>query len=369
MPTARDVERLFSQVSSYAAFCFAPDGTVLTWNPGVQVILGYGRDQFVGAPVAMLFTEEDRRANVCEREMMTARETGEASDDRWHLRHDGSRRFVAGMVTVVTDESARGDCFLKVLRDRTDYVESSTRLRERGDRAEAATREHEVNMAMIAHELRQPLNAIVGWASIGARSQPPDEAAAEIFRRILKSAESTVRFVEDLLDLSRIAAGKLELVIHPTHLATVVHDTAAELRPETESRQLTLSVDTSDCIVAGDPVRLRQVVRNLLGNALKYTDPGGSIRVLVQCRGNEGVLTVSDTGAGIPPRDLPHIFDRFRQSDHSADGKLGLGLGLWLVKEIVQRHRGVVHAASDGPGRGATFTVRLPRLASRITQD
>jgi two-component system CheB/CheR fusion protein len=358
------IERPFTGVSSYAVFCFDSGGAIRTWNPGVQTILGYGREQFVGLRVETLFTEDDRQRGIPQVEMQRAALQGEASDDRWHVRQDGSRVFVAGFVAPIRDDAEGVRGFLKLIRDRTDLVESSARLRERRDQAEAENREKDAFVAVLAHELRQPLGAILGWARLGANSRFAQDRAADVFGRIRRSAETTMRFVNDLLEVSRISSGKLQLTRERTDLAALIEDTVPELAIAAEGRGVSVTLHVRrPCVAEADPLRLRQVIGNLVGNAMKYTPRGGSIRVTAYTDGREVVLIVSDTGIGIGTQDLPHIFDRFRQSRAANDRQTGLGLGLWVVKEVVHRHGGTITAASDGEGRGATFTVRLPCTA------
>jgi PAS domain S-box-containing protein len=358
----RSVERLFSGVSSYAAFSFDRDGLILTWNPGVESILGYASDQFVGRAFSELFTEHDRRRGVPQEEMATAARHGESANDRWHVRRDGSTVFVAGVVMPLRDDRGGLHGFTKLVRDRTEVRESAIRLRRRRDRAEAANREKDAFVALLAHELRQPLTAMLGWAQLGATGRLAYHRTHEVFARIRRSADATLRFVEDLLDMSRIGSGKLQLAIQRTDLRAIVQETVAELMPTAEERGVSIDVDADHlCIVDADPVRVRQAVANLVGNAVKYTPRGGSVRVTLSGEGTQAVISVSDTGVGIAADDLPVIFERFRQSRAADQKQSGLGLGLWVTKQVVDRHGGTIQASSDGPGNGATFVVCLPR--------
>jgi signal transduction histidine kinase len=184
-----------------------------------------------------------------------------------------------------------------------------------------------------------------------------------VFARIRRSADTTLRFVEDLLDMSRIGSGKLQMTLEPTDLHAVVQETVAELTPTADERAVSIDVAATGlpCTVDGDHVRLRQAVANLVGNAIKYTPRGGSVHVAVYTTATQAVMSVSDTGAGIAADDLPVIFERFRQSGAADKKQSGLGLGLWVTKQVVDRHGGTIQASSDGPGNGATFVVCLPR--------
>ena len=217
-------------------------------------------------------------------------------------------------------------------------------------------------LATLSHELRTPLNAIVGWLSMLRR---PDvvtsDATPKAWAAIDRNAEALTGLIEDLLDVSRIATGKLRLAEHDVDVAEIVRDGVRAIEPKFEEKRVRLSVETPTeaCVVRGDEARLRQVVVNLLSNAVRFTASDGRVDVRVTCDGGSAVLVVSDTGIGIHPDFLPHVFEQFRQADVSST--MGLGLGLAIVKNIVELHRGTVVAASDGIGRGARFTVTLPR--------
>jgi signal transduction histidine kinase len=219
-------------------------------------------------------------------------------------------------------------------------------------------------LATLSHELRTPLNAIVGWLSMLRR---PDvvtsNATPKAWAAIDRNAEALTGLIEDLLDVSRIATGKLHLAENEVDISEIVRDSVRSIEPKFDEKRVRLSVNTGAqrCIVRGDEARLRQVVVNLLSNAVRFTASDGQVDVRVTCEGNSAALVVSDTGIGIHPDFLPHVFEQFRQADVSST--MGLGLGLAIVKNIVELHKGSVVAASDGVGRGARFTITLPRLA------
>jgi signal transduction histidine kinase len=229
-------------------------------------------------------------------------------------------------------------------------------------RAEEANRAKDEFLATFSHELRQPLNALVGWAEMMDRV--PAERAIPSIRR---NAAALSQLVHDLLDTSRIMAGKLHMKVAATDLAAVVRDVADTLRPSAERKGIAVSIGGADLPVwvMGDGGRLRQAVLNLLSNAVKFTPENGRIDVtLAETETATVMLTVRDTGVGIPPDILPHVFDRFVQAETSA--RVGLGLGLAITKHIAEAHGGSVHAQSGGPMQGATFTLTLP-LAPRST--
>jgi len=255
-----------------------------------------------------------------------------------------------------------------VTREREAEVERAALVRrERALRAaaEQANRSKDEFLSMFSHELRSPLNAILGWNRILAVKRAGDAEVAAMTARIERSAKAQLKMVNDLLDLGRISTGKLKIDARPTRLASVVAAALDASRPAAAAKgiELVSLIDREGSEVYGDPDRLQQVVWNLLSNAIKFTESGGRIEVTLATAGGLTTLSIADTGQGIAPELLPHVFDRFRQGDSSTTRhSSGLGLGLALVREIVALHGGTVSAASEGAGRGATFTVCLPAL-------
>ena len=245
-------------------------------------------------------------------------------------------------------------------RERASLLEQERKLREA---AEAANRAKDEFLSVISHELRSPLNAILGWNRILTLKRRDDTEVASITPRIEQSAKAQLKMVNDLLDLGRVGTGKLKVEFRPTQLVRVVKLALDLARPAAAARGIELVAELTPGAgqLSGDPDRLQQVVANLLSNAVKFTSSGG--RIAVGLRDVDGLieLTVTDTGQGIAPELLPHVFDRFRQGDSSSTRHSGgLGLGLTLVREIVLLHGGSVSASSPGVGAGAAFVVKLP---------
>ena len=223
-------------------------------------------------------------------------------------------------------------------------------------------------LATISHELRTPLTAILGWTSMLGAGQLDDETAARALNTIHRNARSQVQLIDDLLDVSRIITGKLRLDVSTTELAQVVEAAVDAMRPAAEAKNIRLQVllDPQVGPVSGDADRLQQVIWNLLTNAVKFTPKGGRIQVRLERVNSHVEITVSDSGKGIDSEFLPHVFDRFRQADQkSTRAHGGLGLGLSIVRQIVELHGGSVHAESEGDGQGATFVVQLPLMVMR----
>ncbi|MBN9681042.1 MULTISPECIES: hybrid sensor histidine kinase/response regulator [unclassified Corallococcus] len=278
---------------------------------------------------------------------------------RWAV-DTGSPRFDAdghflGYIGSVIDISDRKQA--EVEREALLARESAAR-RE----AEEANQLKDEFLATISHELRTPLTAILGWVQLLRTGNLPPPRQERALETIERNARAQGQLIEDLLDVSRIVSGKLKLDVEPVDLSAAVQQALESVRPAADARHIDVraTVDTSSSVM-GDPHRLQQVVWNLLSNAVKFTPKGGHVRLVVCRRDSIVELTVEDTGQGISEAFLPHVFERFRQADGGTTRKTGgLGLGLAIVRHIVEMHGGTVTAASDGEGRGSTFTVRLP---------
>jgi signal transduction histidine kinase/ActR/RegA family two-component response regulator len=243
------------------------------------------------------------------------------------------------------------------------------RRRAEEERAELLVREREASrlkdefLATLSHELRTPLNAILGWTRLLRTSAVPPADVDRALEKVERNARVQSRLVEDLLEVSRIASGKLRLDIKPLDLVVLLNTALESIRPAAEARGVTFDRDipVASLPTAGDPDRLQQVIWNLLSNAVKFTPPGGRVTLRLRRDGRTDELTISDTGIGIDSEFLPNVFETFRQGDASTTRMYGgLGLGLSIVRNLVEMHGGEVKAASEGTGKGARFTVRLP---------
>jgi signal transduction histidine kinase len=230
--------------------------------------------------------------------------------------------------------------------------------------AQRANRSKDQFLATLSHELRTPLNAIMGWLSMLRRPEVMTPAGVpKAWTAIDRNIRALAELIEDLLDVSRIATGKLRLAETEVDLNEVARDSVRAIEPLYVEKNVSLSTHflPERCMVRGDVGRLRQITGNLLSNAVKFTASGGSVRLAVTCDSAVATLTITDTGIGIHPDFLPHVFERFRQG--STESTTGLGLGLAIVKNLAELHGGSVVAASEGIGRGSVFTVTLPRIA------
>lgn len=229
--------------------------------------------------------------------------------------------------------------------------------------AEDANRTKDDFLAAVTHDLRTPLTSILGWTRILHEQKLDEPTSARALAAIERNAEAQEDLIKDLLDVSRIAAGKMRLEMRPVDLIAVFNAACDVVRPTAEAKRIYLraALETSTCMVSGDTDRLQQVMWNLLSNAIKFTPEGGRVEAGLECADGFARITVTDTGCGIAPEFLPHVFERFRQAQ-GARSHRGLGLGLSIVRNFIELHGGTVHAASDGEGRGATFTVTLPLM-------
>jgi signal transduction histidine kinase/ActR/RegA family two-component response regulator len=251
-------------------------------------------------------------------------------------------------------------------------AEVEERRRMQAEREQLLAREREASrlkdefLAAVSHELRTPLNAISGWTQVLATSTPSEQTLGKAVASILRNIEAQKRVIDDLLDVSRIIAGKLQMATTAVDLRTVIESAVEVIVPAARAKSVRLEVTlpTAACYAQVDFDRIRQVLWNVLSNAVKFTPAGGRIGVTVTENAGSYSVAVTDTGIGISPAFLPHVFERFRQADGSTTREYsGLGLGLAIVKELTELHGGTVSAASAGQGQGATFTITLPRLA------
>jgi PAS domain S-box-containing protein len=373
-----DIFRLMVEsVSDYSIFAINLEGRILSWNSGAERVFGYEEGEIVGKSFALLFTPEDRQAREPERELENASRSERVRDDRWRVRKDGSRLWVSGSLTQLKDELGNPIGFVKVARDATGRKRAEESLkraerereealeRERIARGEAedASRSKDEFIALVSHELRSPLNAILGWTRILRQGRPDEELYQRATEIIERSARMQSQLIEDLMDTARIVKGKLKIEVQPVSLAPLIEKAMDVVRPAAEAKGITLDsrLDQAAGQITGDPDRLQQVVWNLVSNAVKFSDEGGRVEITLGRVDPYIQIIVRDTGRGISPEFMPYLFERYRQADASgARRRGGLGLGLTLVRQLVEMHGGSVDADSDGEGKGATFTVNLP---------
>jgi PAS domain S-box-containing protein len=367
---ADDRQVAVNEVKEFAIFQIDPTGHISTWNQGAHRLFGFQDDEAIGQPTDILFTPEDRAQGEPARELNTARVEGRASDDRWQLRKDGTRFWASGVTTALHDEAGNPRGFTKVCRDLTTTMLASDE-RERLLKSEQQAR-HEAVMAtqmkdqflsVVSHELRTPLTAILLWVKILRAGTMEEKERAAALETIERSATAQGQLIEDLLDVSRIISGKLRLNVRPTELVTFVRAAIESVRPMADVKGVAVNAQIPEGtgLVYADPDRIQQVIWNLLTNAVKFTDKGGRVDARLDRFDETLRITITDTGRGIEPEFLPHVFDPFQQAEHATRRREGgLGLGLAIARQLVQLHGGTIEATSAGLGKGSTFTVLLP---------
>jgi PAS domain S-box-containing protein len=353
---------LLDSVHDYAICILDLRGDVASWNHGAERLFGYTADTIIGRNIDVFYVATERDARLPAEHLRRARDEGRFECESLRARADGSTfdALVLLMPMRAADGSARG--FSLVVRDITERKRLEDRLRNRAEDLAAANRAKEDFLATLSHELRTPLNAMLGWTRLLRMGKLDDAGRTRALETIERNAYVQEQLIADILDVSRIVTGRLRLNLRPIDLAPVLDAAIETLQPSAAAKGVELSCEMSRAgAVLGDPDRLQQVVWNLLSNAIKFTPAGGRVSVTVERAGASVHIRVTDTGEGIPASLLPYVFDRFTQGDASvtrAHG--GLGLGLSIVRHLVELHGGSVSASSDGPGKGAAFVVRLP---------
>ena len=360
---------LIDGVRDYAIFMLDTQGNVQSWNTGAEVIKGYTADEIIGRHFSMFYPDDDVQRDKPGFELKTAAEVGRFEDEGWRIRKDGTRFWANVVITALRDKDGVLRGFGKVTRDLTERKKAEEQrlqlAREQVARsdAEAASRAKDEFLATVSHELRTPLNAILGWGRLLRTSKLNEETFTRGLETIERNARLQVQLIDDLLDVARIISGKLRLTVIPVELSSIIEAAVDSIRPAADAKGIRLQVllDSYAGLISGDPDRLQQVVWNLLSNAVKFTGKKGRVQIRLQRIDSHVEITISDSGRGISPEFLPYVFDRFRQADSSISRMHGgLGLGLAIVRNLVELHGGSVQVQSPGEGLGATFTVQLP---------
>jgi PAS domain S-box-containing protein len=347
------------------------------WTPQYRRLYGFAPDESTTVETWLTRVHPDDRARLSDRVQQILDTPG---DDEWNeefrvIHPELGERWIFGLGRAFRDEAGRVLRMTGVNLDitgRKRQEEERSRLlaseRYAREQAEAANRLKDEFLATVSHELRSPLNAILGWARMLRDKRLDEEGAAHALEVIYRSARAQNRLIGDLLDVSRIITGKLRLQVSVVDLIPITEAAMDVVRPAADARGIKLisALDRTAGPVSGDADRLQQIIWNLLSNAVKFTPAGGQVMIRLEREGGGVTLTVSDTGVGIEPEFLPFVFDRFRQfASEPARPSAGLGLGLAIVRHLVELHGGVVSAASRGRGQGATFTVAFPLAAGR----
>ena len=351
---------------------------VTRWNLGAERLLGYGEAEITGRSADVIFVDEDRAAGAPEREASIAEAEGRAANERWHQRKDGSRFWGSGVMTSMHDAEKNFVGYVRIFSDqtavragqkalemsRTQLVQALVENRRARADAEAASQAKDRFLAILSHELRTPLTPVVMALHALERSSELTPATRGTLDVIRRNVKAELHLIDDLLDVTRIASGKMEMARDEASMHRVIRAAADVCEADFAAKRQRLSLDlqAKSGLLPGDEARLQQVVWNLLKNASKFTPAEGGIRVATR-NADDGrfVLEVSDTGVGIEREALESIFEAFAQEGQWVTSTFGgLGLGLAIARSTVEAHRGRLSASSGGRNQGSTFTVELP---------
>ena len=374
---------LIDSVEDYAIFMLDPSGHVMTWNLGAERIKGYTPDEILGKHFSVFYSQSDLENGKPAHNLAEAMNNGRVEDEGWRLRKDGTRFWANVVITAVYDDHRQLRGFAKVTRDITArkqaeetqralleqrearlVIEEEKRRVESSYRAaQEANRAKDEFLMTLSHELRTPMTAILGWSRLVPTLDRDDPMFLEAIAAIGRSAQLQAKLIDDVLDVSRIVSGKLRLTLETVDVIPMLRDTLETVRASADAKGIKLTTHFEPNIgsITVDATRIHQIVWNLLTNAVKFTPKGGSVDLAATRSASQLFICVTDSGEGIDPQFLPHMFEPFHQAETpSTRVHGGLGLGLSIVRYLVEAHGGSVSAESEGRGKGARFTVAIP---------
>jgi PAS domain S-box-containing protein len=352
--------RLVEGVQEYAIFMLDPKGNVATWNRGAQRMKGYRAEEIIGKHFSCFYTPEALAERQPERNLRVAVRERQFEGEGWRVRRDGRRFWASVLITALFDENGELEGFAKVTRDLSE--------KRRIEALAEADRQKDEFLAVLAHELRNPLAPISNALYLSDQPEVVPNELARAMEAAKRQVRHMARLLDDLLDLTRIGRGILDLNKEKVDVRSIITSCVESVRSLIEERrhELTVKLLPDPVWAEADAVRLEQVVMNLLTNAINYTDDGGQIRLTLDREGDEVVIRVIDSGIGIAPAEISHIFTLFvRGQPRHGYPVAGTGIGLALVKRLVEAHGGRVSALSEGLGQGSELIVHLPAANSR----
>jgi PAS domain S-box-containing protein len=354
---------LIEGVQDYAIFMLDAHGLVMSWNAGAERIKGYQAEEIIGQHFSIFYSSEDVANGKPQHELETATNVGRVEDEGWRVRKDRSQFWANVIIAALHDPNGELRGFAKITRDLTD--------KQKVQELQLADKQKNDFLAMLAHELRNPLAPIRNGIEVLKMCGNDDPVADETTAIMERQVVHLVRLVDDLLDVSRIVNGKIHLDKKPVDVGDFIERAVEEIQPaiDASGHELMIGRPARPITVSGDVVRLAQVLSNLLSNAAKFTDKPSQIWLSVETHDSEVWIRVQDQGLGMTPEELTRVFSLFEQGDTSVSrSRGGLGIGLTLVKRIVELHGGSVTADSAGPSQGAEFIVRLPISTASATR-
>ena len=361
--TEESFRLMVESVSDYAIVMLDPEGHVVSWNTGAERIKGFRAEEIVGQHVSRFYTHEEVEAGKPQRDLDLAAASGRHENEGWRVRKDGSTFWANAVFTAIRDHAGTLRGFAKLTRDLTERNKVETALVDAKATAEKANLAKSDFLSSMSHELRSPLNAILGFAQfMESDSPPPTPSQKESIGQILNGGWYLLQLINEILDLAVIESGKLSMSLEPVSLIEVMLECQAMIEPLARRRGISMTFPSFDMpySVKADRTRIKQVLINLLSNAIKYNKVGGS--VIVDCRATNTPghvrVTVTDTGAGLPPAKLAQLFQPFNRLGQEGNAEEGTGIGLVVSKRLVELMEGAIGVEST-VGTGSVFWVEL----------
>ena len=362
---------LVSGVKDYAIFMLDPDGRVASWNAGAERFKGYQAQEIIGQPSSRFYTAEDIADGKPGRGLRIAAAEGRAEDEGWRVRKDGTRFWANVVITALRDEKGKLLGFSKITRDITERKQTQEALTKAKEEAERSNKFKDQFLSTMSHELRTPLNAVLGFSDLltEERYGPLNDRQRRYVTHIHTGGKHLLRLINDILDLSKIEAGRLQLAIESVPIDRSFAEVIDTLQPLADKKSQSLVMTISpDLSVRADTTRFKQILMNLLGNAIKFTPEGGKIELAAHQLGEVVRVEVRDSGPGIPVEEQQRIFEAFHRLRQSDKGTEGTGLGLAITRRLVELHGG--HLGLDSqPDQGSCFYFTLPSVVAYTTEE
>jgi len=356
---------LVSEVADYAILMLDPEGRVASWNAGAERIKGYKADEIIGQHFSRFYPTEDVEAGKPAYELKIASERGRYEEEGWRIRKDGSRFWANVVITALRDRTERLRGFAKITRDITEHKRSQELIMHAKEEAERASKFKDQFLSTMSHELRTPLNAVLGFSDLLAdeRYGPLNDRQRRYIDHIHTGGKHLLKLISDILDLSKIEAGRMELTCEDVAVASAFSEVISALYPLAEKKsQALLQQVEPNLHVHADAMRFKQVLTNLIGNAIKFTPEGGRIELVARQAYNQVKIEVRDNGPGIPPEQQQRVFEAFVRLTQTGSTAEGTGLGLAITARLVELHGSTLGIESQ-PGGGACFYFSLPLIA------
>ena len=352
------VHHLLEEIKDYAIFMIDLEGKIVTWNPGVQRLLGYSEDSFIAQPFANLFTEADRQVNIPEAELKNALEKGRAEDERWHQKKDGSVFWASGLVTVIKNEQGFSTGFAKIMRDQTQKKQFEEEIAKNVNLLSVANKELKNFAQLVSHDLNAPLQTMYGFANLLKDQAKLEPEAEESLEYIVDGAQRMINLVHELLDYSTQENQELDVILVDS--ATLVGEVLRNLTARIKAKDATVAVEGAPQVWA-DPTQLSRVLQNLIENAIKYTPANRTpaIQVIAEEKGDDVVFEIRDNGRGMTSEEASKLFTLFERL-HPEEDIPGKGIGLATCKKIIERMDGKIWVTSK-ENEGSSFFFSLPQ--------